>query len=386
MDDELREAERRGDEERLRLLRRRAGLAAIDPAPYLALVERVPPGADREGCRAAWSALCLALHALPEDHPGLPELVATLDAALAGWPDAAREAMQHWGLELELDRRVSFDRDAQEEVVHEVRTWRGLRARPHPAWTLGRVLDGVGIEELDGRALAALAAWPHAARLTELTLRGDWLDAASLAALGRSALRPTRLYLTAWRSSGRPAGPGAALAIAEGPAFARLRHLHLGHHRIGPEGAAALARAGLAELETLDLRWNALGDAGLAALCAAPWRLTRLDAAECDVGPAGAAALAASHLPRTLVDLWLQEDELGDDGVVALAAADWPALRQLWLSGSGLGERGAAALAGARGLAGLERLRLGHHRLGPEARALLRASPFVGRALEPSEV
>ncbi|KAJ1628875.1 hypothetical protein T492DRAFT_1015120 [Pavlovales sp. CCMP2436] len=79
-------------------------------------------------------------------------------------------------------------------------------------------------------------------------------------------------------------------------------------------------------LRSLSLEWNALGDAGVAALApglAANMTLTALDLRNCRLGPAGARALAetlgASGALSALSTLDLQWNKVGDEGARALA-------------------------------------------------------------------
>lgn len=149
-------------------------------------------------------------------------------------------------------------------------------ARAAWAWADELILREVG----DG-LLADLAASPHAAVVTSLTV-----------------------FLS-------NVGPRGVRAVAESPHLSGLRKLDLGANRIGPEGARALASSPhLAGLTSLSLRQNAVGDPGIGdegarALADSPHltRLSHLDLASNGIGTVGALALASSpRLPRSL---WL---------------------------------------------------------------------------------
>jgi hypothetical protein len=75
-------------------------------------------------------------------------------------------------------------------------------------------------------------------------------------------------------------------------------------------------------------------------------------------GDAGAAAIAAMHLPA-LQNLRLSSNFIGQAGVAALVAARWPHLHPLDLGDNKVGDGGAAALA-AMQLPALQELRLNH--------------------------
>lgn len=151
------------------------------------------------------------------------------------------------------------------------------------------------------------------------------------------------------------------------------RSLSLWDRGLGDEEAALLARCdALCELTSLDLGWNRIGPAGLRALIASPVlsRLERLNLYHNDVLDEGVRALASADLPRlrhlnvcrngltahaahaiadampALHGLHAGCNELGDDGVAALATM--PQLEELNVRMNGIGPAGAAALGKAR--------------------------------------
>jgi Ran GTPase-activating protein (RanGAP) involved in mRNA processing and transport len=169
--------------------------------------------------------------------------------------------------------------------------------------------------------------------------------------------------------------------------------LHLSDNYVGAAGALSLAAAlrqnrSLVELKA---RANELGDEGVGAICDA--LSARVDAPGpsserespdggirvVDFGNNGLTAAAAAPLARllagrTLRELSLYMNELGDAGAATLSKAlkGDARLRSLDLGGNGVGPDGARALADA--LAGnrtLSSLELGYNPIGPSGAAAL---------------
>jgi uncharacterized protein (TIGR02996 family) len=116
----------------------------------------------------------------------------------------------------------------------------------------------------------------------------------------------------------------------------RLHTLDLARNTIDGDGAAVLARSGrFPALTDLNLSGNeALGDAGAAAIAAAPWAksLTRLRLDRCKVGSEGARAISHSPALRGLIELSLNNNSIGETGLKAIASTQWPELCDLRLS------------------------------------------------------
>jgi hypothetical protein len=173
--------------------------------------------------------------------------------------------------------------------------------------------------------------------------------AATLAACeGLSGLEDLRL----WNCN---LGPAGARALAASPHLRGLRALWLGLgqytlNKIGPEGCAALASPGaLPSLDTLDLDFNSVGDAGWR-----PWvdggrlaRFVALRLQRCGLTDAGVAGMFAPGRLDALRTLDLSHNALGADTARAIAAAPPPALASLWLYGNPIGDEGVAAIAAA---------------------------------------
>lgn len=140
--------------------------------------------------------------------------------------------------------------------------------------------------------------------------------------------------------------------------------------RLGPAGITAAdldrlcAIPGLAAIETLVLDCGS--DMG--------------DGAD-HFGDAGAARLAACSALRSLEVLRLPMCLIGDDGLAALAAADWPALTALDLHGNEIGPRGVEALVASPVIGRLDALDLTGSPIGDAGVAALVKSGVLGRAV-----
>lgn len=113
-----------------------------------------------------------------------------------------------------------------------------------------------------------------------------------------------------------------------------------------PAGVEAAAGDG-GRIETLDLRYGRVGDAGLAALAASPSfrSVRRLHLQRNDLTAEGVPAL---HLFTELTELDLRYNDIGAEGVRALLAAPFTgSLRRLLLNRDDVGAHGASLLAHA---------------------------------------
>ena len=181
------------------------------------------------------------------------------------------------------------------------------------------------------------------------------------------AERPAKLN---WNRNGLVAADAPALTnVLKIEAVAQVESLYLYDNKLGDEGAAAIAAAaaggGTPRLKTLLLADNQIGDAGMQALASAfaagAFReLEQLNLGgnagtdRNEIGDAGLAALAEAlekgALPA-LKELYLDYNEIGDEGVKALmaaAGAGWLAkLEGFLLTGNEFGEEGVETLAEA---------------------------------------
>jgi uncharacterized protein (TIGR02996 family) len=246
---------------------------------------------------------------------------------------------------------------------------------------LGRLreltLDGRGqAGRLGDEGLAALAAAPGLAGLTVLRLGSCGIGADGVEGLSRS---PHTAALHTLELGRNELGEGAAAPLARAPFFPRLRRLGLGRVRLGNAGLRALLWGTAHALGELDLSGNGLDEEAARRLAPAGLlgRLTELNLAENDLGPAGVTALAAAEAPN-LRRLDLGHNNLGVEGVRALAGASFAAgLNELHLHWNVLGDEGAAVLAGSANLRRLTTLNLKANQLGDAAAAALAASPHL---------
>jgi uncharacterized protein (TIGR02996 family) len=254
-------------------------------------------------------------------------------------------------------------------------------------WSRLRRLDLKG-NSIDEQAMQALAGRIRFPALRSLNLYNNKLDAAGLQAL----LAAPWLAGVEWLDLTYNAfGDEGAKALAAAPGLANLRHLVLSMCGISAAGIRALASSPhLARLETLKLGLDhsTPADESMAALTEGRG-LPALKALSFLVGGSfgqgltadGARRLAASPLAGRLRYLDLRGNELGDEGVTALAVPALAGLTDLDLSFNRFGEEGAAALA-AGPFRRLVRLDLRGCALDDAAiRALLRRDAFPALAL-----
>jgi uncharacterized protein (TIGR02996 family) len=172
-----------------------------------------------------------------------------------------------------------------------------------------------------------------------------------------------------------------------------LRELSLGSPELTGDACRALMRsehlAGLTDLTlAVPFETNAEGNELAAALAAEPGlrRITRLTLRGCQVGPAGAKALAGSPHAAGLQYLavsgggYSAETRLGPKGVQALAgSANLAGLTALVVTGQEIGLGGVQALADSPHLAGLRQLDLSGNPFTPAMVAALVGSKGLGK-------
>lgn len=217
--------------------------------------------------------------------------------------------------------------------------------------------SGVGDEALSALAQSTTLRSLQALVLTE----NRKLTEVGLAALARSPFSGTLRVL---ELNGVPHSGKMLEALCHGGGLTRLERLNLRYlafggrtDRLGVAGAKALAAAPFARtLRELEL--TSLGDEGAQALGEAPFEcLEKLNLSNCDIGPAGAIALAANPHLGLLEDLRLSSDPIGCEGFAALVRSPYLSrLRVLVASNCNIGAEGAKALAESDALPALETL------------------------------
>ena len=141
--------------------------------------------------------------------------------------------------------------------------------------------------------------------------------------------------------------PAAAVeGLTQAAWFPGLTCLRLSSVAQAGPGLEALPPGRRLRLERLWLSDTPLGDDGAARLAALDWSPRVLGLTACELGDAGAAALAHAPALGRLRELLLPGNGVGDDGAVALASSAWLAcLELLDVSRNRVRDRGALALA-----------------------------------------
>jgi len=178
------------------------------------------------------------------------------------------------------------------------------------------------------------------------------------------------------------ASPLEAIELASMLQFNQtLQRLSLNNNQLGDEGAICLAQ-GLGSNDTLrelEVAFNAIGDEGCKALAEAGTSLQSLVLEYNHVGVNGAEALAVAIANAPWKRLSLACNQLGDDGLGALAdglAAPMTCLERLDVSENGIFHRGVTSLVAALEQNDtLEELFLGNNMIGAEAIAGYLKSP-----------
>lgn len=249
---------------------------------------------------------------------------------------------------------------------------------------------------------AALVTSPHLRNLIELDVSENGIHDLSLAIASSAGPRlqvlnlssnrldekELRVYLRSPQLSGLRTldvsytSPAEGANFLDGCAFRdSLRELYLSGLRLGPASAAALSRVEFRALELLDVSSSELGELGFAALANSPV-LAQLCTLR--MGSSGIDDRAMGHLVRSVPfsRLWclhLDENWIGEVGVRLLASAPWmAAVRELVLNRNQIGNDGLAALASSRHLCP-STLLLDRNQIGGDGVRALAASPWLGK-------
>jgi Ran GTPase-activating protein (RanGAP) involved in mRNA processing and transport len=197
--------------------------------------------------------------------------------------------------------------------------------------------------------LSALAQSKHLSKLTTLVGSYNQVGAAGLSALFQTELLPELAVLRLARNH---CGDAGVETIVSSSRFARVRELNLSENQLSFDAVKALAESPhVGRLEVLALGYNDLDVASARSIASSPslLRLRSLGVAGSKIGPEGAAILARA--PWTaLQTLDLRDNELDDAAARAIAESGIVArLTSLQLGLNAIGEAGEDAILRAAG-------------------------------------
>ncbi len=245
-------------------------------------------------------------------------------------------------------------------------------------------IQAIDLDQRDRPSLAALADWPHLARLHRLAFSTGWFDASDIA---RFAQSPHAKNITELEFEFESLAPEGLTALAASPLFGRLKALELSANAFPPAlliDSLGAVRRGSA-LSRLSLANNRVGrhDAENLFQLSALHELQSLDMSDNPLAMDGVTALAESGIVRGLRELNLHKTRPGLAGVKALTEASGLAgLRMLDLSNNALGPSAIKALAGCSGVRGLRVLNLSNNHVRDSGAADLAASGALAGLLE----
>jgi uncharacterized protein (TIGR02996 family) len=297
-----------------------------------------------------------------------------------------------------------FGRFPIEELELRVTRSADLRPLKECEW-LGRIVRLTVLDGLSGPVARPLFGLPNLGRLTELTIGAPLTTAPATRAVIRSKAfgrlsafachtdrgggpviaELTHLvdppHLTKLDVSSNQMTAERVARLAAAPVMSDVEELDLSDNNLGPEGAAAVAAASLPRVRALRMLRTGPRDEGVRALAASGLveGLRSLYLGGNNLGPSAAQALAKAAAAENLRVLDLTDNRLGDDGAIALAHS--PHLRNLILldlAGNLVEDRGADALAESPHLDGLIYLGLSGSVISPPAEKRLR-DRFGGR-------
>lgn len=308
-----------------------------DDGPRLVYAEFLDDAGDPD--RAELVRVQIALARLPEEHPRRPELADRQDELLtahsARWTEHLRDLVA--GVEFRRGVPDSVSVYAGRFLSDGEELFRRLRVRRvrllEAADVMPKLVNSpllASVAELDlcnnelGNAGAALLARsPFLKSLESLDLAFNGLDDAGVTSLSRSSDFPN---LTALSLNDNARITTAGLReLSESPFFAGLTTLDISGNDVDDAGVQVIAGgSGFPRLHTLRLKGNRIGDGGAAVLGRSPLlvrmlaRSPRLDLRENEIGPAGAASLAATAALDRCTVLDLADNFLADRGFAAL--------------------------------------------------------------------
>ena len=287
-------------------------------------------------------------------------------------------AQQPWfehldGLSLD-DQLVSVE-DLEQLATWEV-SWSGalslwnnrlnakkLKALAKICWLSGLWGLDLSRNSISDAGLELLLCSPHLSQLKLLTLTKNKITDKGLRLL-MSAKVDQLSWLQVGANQLKLEALGDDLRLPE-----TLERLALGSNEIGAAGAAAFAKVpGVERLKDLDLGFNPLGDEGVEALAAADFSaLNRLIMPTVGVGDRGVSALAAQETFHVLEYVMLSKNQISDDGAQALARASWLSqARTIDLRANPIGDEGVKAFLAREDFGRLEHISLSEAKLSKE--------------------
>ena len=256
-------------------------------------------------------------------------------------------------------------------------------------------LQGIDLSEgqFHDAVMDAITRNPYLRKLQSLMMGDNPLTDAAMTALAAStqltSVRMLDLRDLAITSQG-------ALALSQAPVLAAVGSLNLSNNKLGDAGIEAFARSShLGHLEKMNLSYTKMSAEGVKALLVAPWmtslrqmslegnrfgdkgaslianhpgqwNVTDLKLSLTDISDEGVEELALSGKLATLTSLELySNDDIFDDGALALAKANAPLLTYLNVKYTSIGYAGLKALLDSKSL-GLRCLVIGQGLIAPE--------------------
>ena len=349
--------------------------AFADDGPRLIYADYLDESsAPADVARAEFIRVQIALARIPADHPQRRTLVRKQNELLLRWQSVWTQTLRG------LFSGCEFRRGILDTIAVDAKFFCEAGDRLFHGTAVRRVKFLDAAKRID-----RLAQCPALAHIRELDLCGNDLGNGGVNLLIRSQ------FLSGLESldlSFNGIGDGGVRLLARASAFPQLRVLHLNDNRtIGCEGVRAIAEsAQLANLRTLDVSGNAVGDDGVRSLVASRelGGVNRLRLHANRIGDAGLEALARSELLVRMLArdgaFDLRDNAFGAPGAKALA--DSPALAAastLDLGGNSVRDVGVRFLAESENLQSIHTLLLRQNRIGDAGAKALAYSPLMAQ-------
>lgn len=297
--------------------------------------------------RKNWKVIEELIHALTPEQWQRPRLAAVLARMLMGWSSFRALPKKHLK-EVKANTPALIRFRSINRWVPTPTQWRAILSATNFV-DLDEVAFGRGMGKSD---LLLLRNAEHLHDLKSLYINCGMTAAQARRLWGKPHLQSLQHIRIPDQPIGDEGVQALSMAIGYGhpsKRMDRLETLNLTGCGIGSVGAASLLEImSFKHLTSLDLSNNpTIGNDAIGKLTeSAPFykSLYTLELGHTGLGDDGAKALAVSNFPR-LGALGLRDNDIGDDGAIALTTASWfPRLRRLNLDGNRIGARGRAAL------------------------------------------